>query len=115
VDPQRPFNREKFLLVCVAYIIFIQFFVWGVVGLACAGVFLYKSTKEAGRPNPTCERTAQGFQEASQSSLAVLLALLGGSSVIAAVDQKRKEDAASEQRKRSEEQAEEKPDNHRVP
>jgi hypothetical protein len=68
----------------------IQFGVWGVVGMGCAFVFLYKSTI-AKVYDPTCQRAGIGFQNAVDSGLSVLLALLGGGALAADEIKRRKE------------------------
>jgi len=88
--PEPYFNRERFLLRLVAYILMIQFGVWGVVGMGCAFVFLYKSTI-AKVYDPTCQRAGIGFQNAVDSGLSVLLALLGGGALAADEIKRRKE------------------------
>lgn len=77
------FNRERFLLRCVAWILGVQFGVWGLVGLTCAGVFFYRSTYVPGPYQPVCVGTQVNFQKAAESSLSILLALLGGGALAA--------------------------------
>lgn len=76
------FNRERFLLRCVAFILFVQFAVWGVFSVSCVVVFLYKATIVRDN-SPVCEKIGIGFQNATESSLSVLLALLGGGALAA--------------------------------
>ena len=85
------FNRERFLLRCVAYVLFIQFGVWGIVGLTCAGVFFWRATKILGPYSPVCMQTQTNFQKAADSSLSVLLALLGGGALAAGEIQRKRE------------------------
>jgi hypothetical protein len=81
--PEPVFIRERFLLRCVAWILFIQFGVWGIVGLTCAGVFFQRATRVAGPYGPVCLETQKNFGNAAESSLAILLALLGGGALAA--------------------------------
>jgi hypothetical protein len=87
--PEPYFNRERFLLRCVAWVLFIQFGVWGTVGLTCALVLFERAVKLKLPFGNVCQQTSVRFQESAESSLAILLALLGGGALAASELQRR--------------------------
>jgi hypothetical protein len=81
--PVKPFNREKFLLYLVAWIIGVQFGLFILAGLACTygyAVKIAKITSPTDQP-VTCPRILEEIKSAAGESLAVLLALLGGGTI----------------------------------
>jgi hypothetical protein len=88
--PAPHFNRERFLLRLVAWILMVQFAVWGAVGLSCAFLLLYKQAVMK-VSEPTCDKAGAGFQKAVDGSLSILLALLGGGALAVDEMKRRKE------------------------
>jgi hypothetical protein len=91
LPPHKQFNRERFLLRCVAWIIGVQFGLFILAGLACAygyAVKLGKVTSYADQP-VTCPRILEEIKSATADSLAVLLALLGGGALAVGEYQRR--------------------------
>lgn len=78
--PHRPFQREKFLLLLVAWILGVQFSLLILAGFICG----YGQIRNFERPGPdeqlsvVCPGIMQKIKESAAESLAVLLALLGG-------------------------------------
>lgn len=78
--PNPNFNREKFLLHLVGWILGVQFGLFILAGAACTYGYAVKVAKIT---NPTdtpvtCPRILEEIKSAAGESLAVLLALLGG-------------------------------------
>lgn len=90
--PPRPFNREKFLLLLVAWILGVQFSLLILAGLMCSyGQFIKFTRFQAGAdPAPVaCPTILDKIKESAGESLAVLLALLGGGTVAVGEYQRR--------------------------
>jgi hypothetical protein len=82
--PEPYFNRERFLLRLVAWIIGVQFSFYIVGTLACTEIarvklnlLINQSNKQEG-PAPFCVQLPDKLQNSVDQGLAVLLALLGG-------------------------------------
>ncbi len=90
--PPRPFNREKFLLLLVAWILGVQFSLLILAGLMCSyGQFIKFTRFQAGAdPAPVaCPTILDKIKESAGESLAVLLALLGGGTIAVGEYQRR--------------------------
>jgi hypothetical protein len=74
------FNRERFLLKCVAWILGVQFGVFILAGLMCSYGYFTKirMINKVEQQASVCPGMIIRIRESAQESLAVLLALLGG-------------------------------------
>lgn len=89
--PVKPFNREKFLLLLVAWVLGVQFGLLILAGLFCSYgyvVKLNKITSSADTPM-VCPGILEKIKESAGESLAVLLALLGGGTIAVSEYQRR--------------------------
>jgi hypothetical protein len=86
-----PFNREKFLLWCIGWILGVQFGIFILAGLMCSYGYLVKANKISTVQDElkVCPDIADKIQNAAGESLAVLLALLGGGAMVASDYQRR--------------------------
>lgn len=75
-----PFNRERFLLWCVAWILGVQFGLFVVAGLACTYGYTVKLNKITSAQDAlvACPAIVESIKTAANDGLAILLALLGG-------------------------------------
>jgi hypothetical protein len=89
--PPKPFSRERFLLLLVAWILGVQFSLLILAGLICGyGQYLKFSKIGTGVEVPTaCPTILDKIKESAGESLAVLLALLGGGTVAVGEYQRR--------------------------
>jgi hypothetical protein len=89
--PSKPFNRERFLLLLVAWILGVQFSLLILAGVIC-GYGQYRNfslpTRDEPLP-PACPGILEKIKESAAESLAVLLALLGGGAVAVGEYQRR--------------------------
>lgn len=92
-----PFNRERFLLFCVAWIIGVQYGVFILAAGSCAYLTsIIVKTKLGpsvpwtnGAGLPYCGKLPDDMKASAEGSLAVLLALLGGGTIAVAEYQRR--------------------------
>jgi hypothetical protein len=86
-----PFNRERFLLYCVGFIIFVQFSLLILAGMICGyGQYMKFSKFQPGLEIPgACPSILDKIKESAAESLAVLLALLGGGTIAVGEYQRR--------------------------
>ena len=93
IRPQgRPFNRERFLLLLVAWVLGVQFGLLILAGLMCSyGQFIkFSRIQSADLPVPVaCPTILDKIKESAGESLAVLLALLGGGTIAVGEYQRR--------------------------
>lgn len=92
------FNRERFLLRCVAWIIGVQFGIYIIGSIACVRIAevrlrVYEVLKSSPtRQNQTiCLSLPDKIQDSANQGLAVLLALLGGGALVGDELKKRRE------------------------
>ncbi|MGB7563816.1 MAG: hypothetical protein WBM08_03590, partial [Prochlorococcaceae cyanobacterium] len=86
LEARHHFNRERFLLRCVAWIIGVQFILYLLGVISCIRITETRLSllRESDGPLPTreiktvCLSLPDKLQEASTQGMAVLLALLGG-------------------------------------
>jgi hypothetical protein len=90
-----PFNRERFLLYCVAWIIGVQYAIFIMGGVMCSYLTsIIIKAEVAGNPKPPrslpfCLNLSDKMHESAAASLSVLLALLGGGAVAVGEYQRR--------------------------
>ena len=77
------YNRERFLLRCVAWIIGVQFMFYIAASVVCADITHLRADRVGkgmvvGEPSKFCNELADKLQNSVEQGLAVLLALLGG-------------------------------------
>jgi hypothetical protein len=89
--PPRPFNREKFLLLLVAWILGVQFGLLILAGFMCSYGYLAKLQKITSSTDmpQVCPGILDKIKESAAESLAVLLALLGGGTIAVGEYQRR--------------------------
>jgi hypothetical protein len=90
--PVKPFNRERFLLLLVAWVLGVQFSLLILAGLICGyGQYHKFATHEPGGEPlpPACPTILDKIKESAGESLAVLLALLGGGTIAVGEYQRR--------------------------
>jgi hypothetical protein len=89
--PQRTFDRERFLLWCVAWILGVQFGLLIIAGVACSYGYYVKTGKVQTHSDQVvaCPGILDKIKESAAESLAVLLALLGGGAMAMNEYQKR--------------------------
>jgi hypothetical protein len=89
--PVKPFNREKFLLLLVAWILGVQFSLLILAGFICGyGQYMKFSKFQPGLDIPgACPTILDKIKESAGESLAVLLALLGGGTIAVGEYQRR--------------------------
>jgi hypothetical protein len=89
--PPKPFNRERFLLYLVAWILGVQFSLLILAGLICGygqlRNFQHRGADEA--IPAACPAILEKIKESAAESLAVLLALLGGGTIAVGEYQRR--------------------------
>jgi hypothetical protein len=90
LNQRHHFNRERFLLRCVAWIVGVHFSILGLAAVACAWAYIHKIAmlKDPGQDATTCPKVFANLQDATNQGLAVLLALLGGGAL--ATDEQRR-------------------------
>jgi hypothetical protein len=92
VPPPRPFNRERFLLLLVAWILGVQFGLLILAGAVCGygEISRFRQARVTNTPvAPACPTILEKIKESAGESLAVLLALLGGGTVAVGEYQRR--------------------------
>jgi len=79
----KSFNRERFLLYCVAWIIGVQFTLFILAGVACSYGFTVKLRKVVNSTDTVsmCPGVFELVHDSAGESLGVLLALLGGGTI----------------------------------
>ena len=88
----KPFNRERFLLLLVAWVLGVQFGLLILAGLACTYGQMLKFSRFTATDPPTpiaCPTILERIKESAGESLAVLLALLGGGTIAVGEYQRR--------------------------
>jgi hypothetical protein len=85
------FNRERFLLRLVAWILAVQFGIFIIAGFACSYGYYVKTrfVQTTADELIACPHAIEQIRAAAGESLAVLLALLGGSALAASEIQRR--------------------------
>jgi hypothetical protein len=90
LEKRHHFNRERFLLRCIAWIIGVQFGIYILGAIACVRIsegrlkFLQELRGSPANLSPTvCPVLADKIQDSANQGLAVLLALLGGGALAA--------------------------------
>jgi hypothetical protein len=89
--PVKPFDRERFLLYLVAWIIGVQFGILILAGFVC-GYGQYLNFNRAGKDETmpaACPGILAKVKDSAAESLAVLLALLGGGTIAVGEYQRR--------------------------
>lgn len=89
--PSKPFNRERFLLLLVAWVLGVQFGLLIMAGVVC-GYGQYRNFDRQGKDEalpPACPGILEKIKDSAAESLAVLLALLGGGTVAVSEYQRR--------------------------
>lgn len=87
----KPFNREKFLLYLVAWIMFVQFGILILAGAVC-GYGQYRKFNNIGvgaEIPPACPGILTQIRDSAVESLGILLALLGGGTIAVSEYQRR--------------------------
>jgi len=92
--PTPHFNRERFLLRCVAWIIGVQFSILILAAFACSyGYFMkVRMLSNMDQEATACPAMIDRIRQSAQESLAVLLALLGGGSLAASEINRRRDE-----------------------
>lgn len=89
-QPPGHFNRERFLLRCVAWVLGVHFGLWAIVGLSCTRIW-YITALDNKLRTVSCQETAKAYKETSEGVLLILVALLAGGGVMTIALRKLKE------------------------
>jgi hypothetical protein len=83
LQKRQHFNRERFLLRCVAWIIGVQFSILILAAFACSYGYFLKARLviKADQQATVCPGMIDRIRQSATDSLAVLLALLGGGTI----------------------------------
>jgi len=94
LQKRQHFNRERFLLRCVAWIIGVQFGVFILAAGACTYAYYLKARLiiKADQQATVCPGMVERIRQSAGESLAVLLALLGGGTIALNEAERRRQD-----------------------
>jgi hypothetical protein len=90
-QPPHKFNRERFLLRCIAWVLGVHFGLWGIVGLSCVRVW-YVTALDPKRPAISCPQMIRAYRDSSEGILLILVALLTGGGIMTIAVRKLKGD-----------------------
>jgi hypothetical protein len=79
--PPHNFNRDRFLLRCVAWVLGVHFGLWGIVGLSCVRIW-HITALDKDLPTISCPQLVKAYQDSSKGVLLILVALLAGGGIM---------------------------------